>query len=151
MNNSDRNLNNDSSNEHQEDQLSRPNPLKNRIKQRAMAMDCDDTNEVHISSVLAAASALASLGNQPASSTPPSTPENPAAAGNMRLTLEQMMAAGNSRVLPRDFDQDVPMTFPQKVSKKCYHLNRQEQTDIFSHTTILDYIADGDSFQQPTG
>ena len=121
MNTSDRNLNNDSANEQQEE-APRPNSLKNRIKQRAMAMDCDtDPNEVHISSILAAASALASLGNQSTSNTPPSTPENTAAvAGDVKLTLEQMMAVGSSQAMPRDFDQDVPMTFPQKVSRDCY-------------------------------
>jgi hypothetical protein len=149
MNSSDKNLNNDSSNKHQEDQLSRPNPLKNRIKQRAMAMDCDDAKEVHISSVLAAASALASLGSQPVSSTPPSTPVNPSAAGNMRFTLEQMMAIENSRALPRDFDQDVPMAFPQKVSQTDFHLT--DQCFSFLIDWLLNYIADGDSFQQPTG
>ena len=107
--------NSDSFNE-QTDQT-RPNSLKNRIKQRAMAMDRDDVNEVHVSSVLAAASALASLGNQPAASTPPSTPDiTPVAAGGDRtLNLEQMMVTGNSRAYPRELDQEVPMTFPQKV------------------------------------
>jgi len=128
MNTSDRNLNNDSANEQQEE-APRPNSLKNRIKQRAMAMDCDtDPNEVHISSVLAAASALASLGNQSTSNTPPSTPENTAAAaGDMKLTLEQMMAVGSSQAMPRDFDQDVPMTFPQKLMEI---LDNSHLTDI---------------------
>lgn len=99
---------------------SRPNSLKNRIKQRAMAMDCDGVNEVHVSSVLAAASALASLGNQRTSNTPPSTPEAQVrpAGGDRKLSLDQMMmGSGSSRAPPGELDQDVPMTFPQKVSK----------------------------------
>eukprot|EP00956_Cyclotella_meneghiniana_P004557 scaffold5609_cov23-Cyclotella_meneghiniana.AAC.1 len=79
---------NDEQQQQQQDSSSstRPNTLKNRIKQRAMAMetgddDVKDTNakEVHISSVLAAASALASLGNQQRF-TPPSTPVNSSTA-----------------------------------------------------------------------
>ena len=81
-------------------------------------MECEDLSEVHISSVLAAASALASLGERH-ERTPPSTPENSAAAeaaGGKQLTIEQIVGAGNSRGLPPELDHDVPMTFPQKVS-----------------------------------
>lgn len=121
--------NSDSFNE-QTDQT-RPNSLKNRIKQRAMAMDRDDVNEVHVSSVLAAASALASLGNQPAASTPPSTPDiTPVAAGGDRtLNLEQMMVTGNSRASPRELDQEVPMTFPQKLMEV---LSNSQLSDIIT-------------------
>lgn len=109
-------------NKHQDDHSSRPNTLKNRIKQRALAMKCDDANEVHISSVLAAASALASLGNQPICHTPPSTPENTAMATDMNYTLEQVIPTEKSRAVPYEFDQDVHVTFPQKVSEQLPYM-----------------------------
>ena len=104
---------NDEQQQQQQDSSSsiRPNTLKNRIKQRAMAMesgdddDVKDTNakEVHISSVLAAASALASLGNQQRF-TPPSTPVNSSTATSLVGGIE--------------FDENATKSFPQKVREK---------------------------------
>jgi len=88
-----------------------------------MAMECDNSSAVHISSVLAAASALASLGD----STPPSTPENSAASVN-QLTFEQIASTANSQAMHSKFDHDVPMTFPQKLM------------EILSNSQIADII-----------
>ncbi|KAL3792953.1 hypothetical protein HJC23_010966 [Cyclotella cryptica] len=122
MNNNNLNPRDDVTHEERGDTSPPPNTLKHRIK-RAMAMECDDSSAVHISSVLAAASALASLGE----STPPSTPENSAASVN-HLTFDEIAPPPNSRVLPAKFDHDVPMTFPQKLM------------EILSNSQISDII-----------
>ncbi|KAL7486445.1 hypothetical protein ACHAW6_012041 [Cyclotella cf. meneghiniana] len=109
MNSNTRNLVDDMASDQRGDTSPPPNTLKHRIK-RAMAMECDNSSAVHISSVLAAASALASLGD----STPPSTPEN-SAASVIQLTFEQIASTANSQAMPSKFDHDVPMTFPQKL------------------------------------
>ena len=93
----------------------RGNTLKDRIK-RAMA---SDESRSRVNSVLTAASALASLG----SDTPARVSDHSRMNDEMRtvgslppMIISRMENADVIKTYPLRLDNDVPMTFPQKVS-----------------------------------
>ena len=119
------------------DSSKRKNTLKDRIK-RAMASNeqaSQSQSQCHANSVLTAASALASLGvDTPPSSDHGSIEKSGDEKHAALMTVVSVPSAGKSNVvtrsLPSRLENDVPMTFPQKVSDR---FASSSQTDMLQY------------------